>query len=170
MPVGKENFHGLGTAAVRALGVASAEFGRFTPHVNAGYLYRGRADSLQNHTVVGILGFDQMLSDGITLAVDLLSELELDKSTVRVPPDIEYTEPFTRTVVASTIPDRRDNRIDATFGFKWSVPCTKEWNTFCARGAQVGTGVTFITSVVMPLNKGGLRPGIIWSLGAQYKF
>ena len=69
-----------------------------------------------------------------------------------------------------TIPDRRDNRIDATFGFKWSVPCTKEWNTFCARRAQVGQGITFITSVVMPLNNGGLRTGIIWSLGVQYKF
>jgi hypothetical protein len=171
LPTGSEDdFHGLGTTAARVLGVASAEFGRFTPHVNAGYLYRGRADSLQNHTVVGILGFDQMLADGVTLAVDLLSEFELDKSTVRVPPDIEYTEPFTRTVVASTIADRRDNRIDATFGLKWSVPCTKEWNTFCARGAQVGTGITFITSAVMPLNNGGLRPGVIWSLGAQYKY
>jgi hypothetical protein len=171
LPTGsEENFHGLGTTAVRALGVASAEFGRFTPHVNVGYLYRGRADSLQNHTVVGFLGFDHMLTEGVTLAVDLLSEFELDKSAVGVPPDIEYTEPFRRTVVASTIPDRRDNRVDATLGFKWSVPCTPGWPTFCAKGADVGRGVTFITSVVVPLNSGGLRPGIIWSAGAQYKF
>jgi hypothetical protein len=171
LPTGSEdNFHGLGTVAARALGVVSAEFGRFTPHVNLGYLYRGRADSLQNHTVVGLFGFDHMLTEGVTLAVDLLSEFELDKSAVQVPPDIQYTEPFTRTVVASTIPDRRDNRLDATFGFKWSVPCTAQWPTFCARGADVGTGVTFITSVVLPLNNGGLRPGVIWSVGAQYKF
>jgi hypothetical protein len=171
LPTGsEENFHGLGTTAARLLGVVSAEFGRFTPHANVGYLYRGHADSLQNHTVVGIFGFDHIVTDGVTLAVDLLSEFQLDKSAVRVPPDIEYTEPFTRTVVASTIPDRRDNRIDATFGFKWSVPCREGWNTFCARGAELGKGVTLITSVVMPLNNGGLRPGIIWSVGAQYKY
>ncbi len=171
LPTGsEENFHGLGSMAARALGVVSAEYGRFTPHANVGYLYRGRADSLQNHTLVGILGFDHIVTDGVTLAVDLLSEFELDKSAVRVPPDIEYTEPFTRTVVASTIPDQRDNRIDATFGFKWSVPCNEGWNTFCARGAEVGKGITFITSVVMPLNSGGLRPDVIWSLGAQFKF
>jgi hypothetical protein len=134
-----------------------------------GYLYRGYADSLQNHTLVGIVGFDHILTEGVTLAVDLLSEFAIDESAVRVPPDIEYTEPFTRTVAASTIPDRRDNRIDATFGLKWSVPCKEEWNTFCARGAELGKGITFITSVVVPLNDGGLRPGIIWSLGAQYK-
>jgi hypothetical protein len=171
LPTGsEENFHGLGTMAARALGVVSAEFGPFTPHVNVGYLYRGRADSLQNHTVVGLLGFDHLLSAGVTLAVDLLSEFELDKSSVQVPPDIDYTEPFSRTVVASTIPDRRDNRIDATFGFKWSVPCAAQWPTFCAKGAEVGRGITFITSVVVPLNHGGLRPGVIWSAGAQYKF
>lgn len=171
LPTGsEENFRGLGTVAARAVGVVSAEFGRFTPHVNVGYLYRGRADSLQNHTVVGFFGFDHLLTDGVTLAVDVLSEFELDKSAVGVPPDIVYTEPFTRTVVASTIPDRRDNRVDATLGFKWSVPCTPGWPTFCAKGADVGRGVTFITSVVVPLNSGGLRPGIIWSAGAQYKF
>jgi hypothetical protein len=171
LPTGsEENFHGLGTLAARALGVASAEFGRFTPHVNLGYLYRSRTDSLQNHSVVGLLGFDHMFTPGVTLALDLLSEFELDKSSVQVPADIEYTEPYRRTVVASTIPDRRDHRIDATFGFKWSVPCTSEWATFCAKGAEVGTGITFITGVVVPLNSGGLRPGIIWSLGAQYKF
>ncbi|HSG80850.1 MAG TPA: hypothetical protein VLC48_01265 [Gemmatimonadota bacterium] len=171
LPTGsEENFHGLGSVAARVLGVVSAEFGWITPHANVGYLYRGHADSLQNHTVVGILGFDQIVTDGVTLALDLLSEFALDESAVRVPPDIEYTEPFTRTVVASTLPDRRDNRIDATIGFKWSVPCKEGWNTFCAQGAEAGTGVTLITSLVVPLNNGGLRPGIIWSLGAQYKF
>jgi hypothetical protein len=170
LPTGsEENFHGLGTTAARLLGVVSAECGAFTPHANVGYLYRGYADSLQNHTLVGIVGFDHILTEGVTLAVDLLSEFAIDESAVRVPPDIEYTEPFTRTVAASTIPDRRDNRIDATFGLKWSVPCKEEWNTFCARGAELGKGITFITSVVVPLNDGGLRPGIIWSLGAQYK-
>lgn len=171
LPTGsEENFHGLGAAAFRALGVVSAEYGRFSPHANVGYLFRGSADSLQNHTLVAILGFDQIVTGGVTLVADLLSEFELDKSALKVPQDIEYTEPFTRTVGASTIPDRRDNRIDATFGFKWSVPCTAGWPTLCAKGAHLGKGVTIITSVVIPLNKGGLRPGIIWSAGAQYKF
>ncbi len=171
LPTGSEaNLLGLGAVAARGLGVASMEFGNFTPHVNLGYLFRGRADSLQNHTVLATLGFDHLLAAGITLAVDVLSEFELDRSALSVPPDIVYTEPFTRTVPATSIPGMRDNRIDATFGFKWAVPCTPSWPTFCATHADKGRGVTLITSTVVPLNSGGLRPGMIWSVGAQYKF
>jgi hypothetical protein len=111
-----------------------------------------------------------MITDGVTLDVDVLAELELDGSTLRVPPPIDYTEPFTRSVPATTIPDTPDNRVDATFGFKWSVPCTNVWSNFCATGAERGVGATIITSAVVPLNNGGLRPGIIWSAGVQYKF
>jgi hypothetical protein len=171
LPTGSEdNLLGLGAVAARGLGVASMEFGNFTPHINLGYLYRGRADSLQNHTLLATLGFDHLLTTGITLAVDVMSEVELDQSALRVPPDIVYTEPFTRTIPASSIPDVRDNRVDATFGFKWAVPCTAGWNTFCATNADKGRGLTIITSTVVPLNSGGLRPGIIWSAGVQYKF
>jgi len=171
LPTGNEhNLLGLGHVAVRALGVASAEFGPFTPHVNLGYLFRGRPDSLQNHALVALVGFDHILTTGVTLAVDLLSELELDRSALRVPPDIQYTEPFTRVVPATTIPDGRDSRVDATVGFKWSIPCSPSWPTFCATGAQRGTGLTVITAAVVPLNSGGLRSGIVLSAGAQYKF
>lgn len=171
LPTGsEEDLLGLGHVAVRALGVASAEFGNFTPHVNLGYLYRARADSLQNHSVVALLGFDHSLTTGVTLAVDLLSELVLDKSALQIPADIQYTEPFTRIVPATTIPDSRDSRVDATVGFKWSVPCTPSWPTFCATGAERGTGLTLITAAVVPMNRGGLRPGIVWSVGAQFKF
>jgi hypothetical protein len=171
LPTGSvDNLLGLGVVAVRGLGVASAEFGRFTPHVNVGYLFRAYADSLQNHSLVGAAGFDHMITDGVTLDVDVLAELELDGSTLRVPPPIDYTEPFTRSVPATTIPDTPDNRVDATFGFKWSVPCTNVWSNFCATGAERGVGATIITSAVVPLNNGGLRPGIIWSAGVQYKF
>ncbi|MDH4350615.1 MAG: hypothetical protein OEW56_05665, partial [Gemmatimonadota bacterium] len=133
-------------------------------------LFRGRPDALQNHALVALVGFDHILTTGVTLAVDLLSELELDRSALRVPPDIQYTEPFTRVVPATTIPDGRDSRVDATVGFKWSIPCSPSWPTFCATGAQRGTGLTVITAAVVPLNSGGLRSGIVLSAGAQYKF
>lgn len=171
LPTGSaDNMLGLGHVAIRALGVGSAEYGNFTPHVNLGYLFRARPDSLQNHSLVAVVGFDHILATGVTLAADLLSELELDRSAIRVPPDIEYTEPFTRIVPATTIPDGRDSRVDATVGFKWSVPCSPSWPTFCATGAERGSGLTIITAAVVPLNRGGLRPGIVWSAGAQYKF
>lgn len=171
LPTGSvDDLLGLGAVAVRGLGVASAEFGRFTPHVNLGYRFIGLADSLQNHSLVGAAGFDHLITDGVTLAVDVLAELEVDRSTVRVPQPIEYTEPFTRSVPATTIPDTRDNRVDATIGFKWSVPCSDVWSNLCATGAERGVGATIVTSAVVPLNSGGLRPGIIWSAGLQYKF
>jgi len=171
LPTGSaDNLLGLGHVAIRALGVGSAEYGNFTPHVNLVYLFHARPDSLQNHSLVAVVGFDHILTTGVTLAADLLSELELDRSAIRVPPDIAYTEPFTRVVPATTIPDGRDSRVDATVGFKWSIPCSPSWPTFCATGAEEGTGLTIITAAVVPLNRGGLRPGIVWSAGAQYKF
>jgi hypothetical protein len=171
LPTGSEaNLLGLGAVAARGMGVASMEFGGFTPHVNLGYLYRGRADSLQNHAVLATIGFDHLLTTGVTLAVDVLSEFELDRSSLSVPPDIVYTEPYTRTVPATSIPGMRDSRIDATFGFKWAVPCAPSWPTFCATNAERGRGLTIVTSAVVPLNSGGLRPGIVWSAGAQFKF
>jgi hypothetical protein len=30
--------------------------------------------------------------------------------------------------------------------------------------------MTLVTAAVVPLNNGGLRPGIVWSAGAQFKF
>jgi hypothetical protein len=171
LPTGsQDDLLGLGHVAIRLHGVASAEFGDLTPHLNLGYLFRGRPDSLQNHALVVTAGFDQVLPAGITLAVDVLSELELDRSALRVPGDIQFTEPFTRVVPATTIPDTRDSRVDAAFGFKWAVPCTETWRTLCATGADRGVGVTFISAVLVPLNRGGLRSGIVWSAGAQYKF
>ncbi len=171
LPTGsEEELLGLGTFAVNALGVASWEFGIFTPHLNLGYRYRAFADSLQNHGLLAALGFDLLLAGGVTFAADLLSDIELDKSSISIPQNIEYTEPYTRVVPATTIPDGNDSRTDASIGVKWAIPCSESWSTFCATGANQGTGMTIITALLVPLDNGGLRTGLILSLGAQYRF
>ncbi len=159
LPTGNENeLLGLGELAVRGLGILSAEVGPFAPHVNVGYRYRDRADMLQNHAILANVGFDQLLTPGLTLAVGVISEWEIDESTLAVPDPLAYQEPFTRTVPATTIPDTHDNRVDVTFGFKLTP------------GAGGGRGFTLVLNSLIPLNRGGLRSDAVWSAGLEHKF
>src|SRR3712207_8029781 len=56
----------------------------FTPHANVGYLYRA-GDQL-NDAVLATVGFDHLLAPWATLAADVVSELEVGPSKLRVPP------------------------------------------------------------------------------------
>jgi hypothetical protein len=62
--------------------------------------------------------------------------------------------PFRRTIRASTIPERRDDIVNASLGTKLSLP----------------QRVTFLANAVFPLNRGGMRPDVLWTLGAEYTF
>jgi hypothetical protein len=157
-PTGKEEeLLGLGYLQARGLAITSAEFGIFSPHLNLGYRYVDREQSLQNHAVLANLGFDLLVTPGITMIADAISEWNVDQSSLQVPPPIHYEEPFTRTISASPIPDAYDHRVDASFGFKFSP-----------RAAV--SGGTVVLSALVPLNAGGLRPSVTWTLGLEYKF
>ena len=157
-PTGKEEeLLGLGHSQARGLAIGSAEFGNFSPHLNLGYRYDDREKTLQNHAILANLGFDLLVTPGVTMIADAISEWNIDQSSQQVPPIIQYEEPFTRTIVASPIPDSRDHRVDASFGFK-----------FTPRAAV--SGGTVILSALVPMNSGGLRPSVTWTLGLEYKF
>jgi hypothetical protein len=157
-PTGKEEeLLGLGYLQARGLGIFSAEFGSFSPHVNVGYRYLDQPASLQNHAILGNLGFDLLITPGVTLIADALSEWHVDETSLSVPQPIQYQEPFTRTVPASPIPNRRDHRVDGSFGFK-----------FTPRAAV--SGLTVVLSSLIPLNSGGMRSDATWTLGVEYKF
>ena len=143
---------GSGHTSVRGLGVVSARFGSFSPHANVGYAYRSGGEL--SHAVLATAGFDHALSDWATLAVDLISELQSGESKLVIPDDVRVTVPFRRTISPTNIPVLRDDIVNGSLGFKFVT----------------NTGLTVVTNALWPLNKGGLRPGIAWTLGLEYNF
>jgi hypothetical protein len=152
-PTGSRNdLLGSGFFAVRGIAVMSARFGDFSPHVNTGYLHRRTSE--QNDALLGTLGFDQSLARHFTLAVDLVSELQVGDSKLKLPQPVHYDAPFQRTVIPTTIPDIRDDIVNGSFGFKFTTD----------------GGFTVIANALFPLNRGGLRPGVSYTAGLEYAF
>jgi hypothetical protein len=148
----EEDLRGAGAVALRGLGIVSARLGQFSPHVNVGYQYRGR--TLDNDAFLLTAGFDQLLAPWATLAGDLITEFEVGTNQLTVPPDVVIEAPFRRTIRASSIPERRDDIVNASLGTKLTLP----------------QRVTFLANAVFPLNRGGMRPDVLWTLGAEYTF
>jgi len=143
---------GSGHVVGRGLGILSARFGPFSPHANVGFLLRS-TDSL-NNAVLATVGFDHLMAPWATLAVDLVSELQVGQSKLRLPGTVTYDVPFRRTVEPTNIPNRRDDLINASFGFKFLT----------------GSGITIVANTLWPLNRSGLRPDVLWTTGLEYNF
>lgn len=153
LPTGDEdNFTGTGDLAVRALGIASWRFGDFSPHLNGGYAFR--AGDAQTDAVLLTAGFDQLLSPRATLAVDLISELQVGDSELVLPPAIQYVGVATTSLPATDIPDRRDDIVNLSVGAKFDL-----------------AGLTAVVNGILPLGNGGMqaRSGI-FTLGLERTF
>jgi hypothetical protein len=148
----EEDLLGSGEFAVRGLGIVSAQFGAFSPHANVGYLYRD--GDMQNDAFLATLGFDHLLADWAALAVDLISEFQVGESKIVTPEPVSIDVPFARSVTTTNIPDTRDDIIAGSFGFKFLTP----------------SGVTIVANSLWPLNDGGLRASVAWTLGLEYNF
>src|SRR5881296_3621707 len=142
-PTGTEDdLLGSGHVAARGLGILSARFGAFSPHANLGYLYR--SGSTQNNAVLATVGFDHLMAPWATMAVDLVSELQVGENKLLLPGPVTYDLPFRRTVQPTNIPNERDDLINGSFGFKFTTRA----------------GITLVANTLWPLNRGGLRPKI----------
>ncbi len=148
----EEDLRGSGAVALRGLGILSARLGDFSPHANIGYQYRGR--ELDPDVFLFTAGFDQLLSPWATMAADLITEFPVGSTRIPLPGDVVLEEPFRRTVRTSTIPDGRDDIINASLGLKLTIP----------------RAVTVVANGAFPLNRGGMRPDVLWTLGAEYTF
>jgi hypothetical protein len=152
-PTGSEsNLLGSGAFAVRGLAILSAHFGNFTPHANLGYLYRG--GEFETDAVLATVGFDQLMAPWATLAVDVISQLQVGDSPLQVPGPVNIEAPYQRTITPTVIPDERDDIVDGSLGLKLSA-------------AQ---GLTVVGNGEWSLNRGGLRPDVIWTAGLEYNF
>src|SRR5690348_676719 len=143
---------GSGHVAARALGILSARFGAFTPHANVGYLFR--SGDLENSAVLATVGFDHVMAPWASLAVDLVSELQVGESKLTLPGPVTYDLPFRRTIDVTNIPSERDDLINGSFGFKFTTH----------------SGITLVGNTLWPLNRGGLRPNVLWTAGLEYNF
>ena len=152
-PTGSEDdLLGSGHVAARALAVLSARFGAFAPHANIGYLYR--SGSFQNNAVLATVGFDHVMAPWATMAVDVVSELQVGESKLALPGPVTYEKPFRRTISVTNIPTERDDLINGSFGFKFTTHA----------------GITLVGNTLWPLNRGGLRPTVLWTAGLEYNF
>lgn len=153
LPTGADtDFLGSGEASLRALTIFSGRLGGFAPHANAGFVLRG-GDLLTNSLLLSV-GFDQLVSETVTMAIDVVSDFQMGVSQLDVPTPIEYSAPFPRSEQVTDIPDESDHVIDASWGLKVQIP-----GDFRAVG-----------NVLIPLNDGGLRPDFLWTAGLELNF
>jgi hypothetical protein len=148
----EEDLRGAGAVALRGLGIVSARLGDFSPHANVGYQFRGRQRDTDSFLLTA--GFDQLLAPWATLAADLITEFQVGTTELTVPGDVTLEAPFRRTINATDIPERRDDIVNASLGTKLTLP----------------QRVTFLANALFPLNRGALRPDVLWTLGAEYSF
>ena len=150
LPTGDSaNFLGSGNTSVRVMGVVSGKSGGFSPHLNAGFVYR--SGSTQTSSVAGAVGFDHLLADKVTLAVDILADWALGETGLELPEPVVYTAPTTRRVRLTDLPDMRDHLLDASVGIKMQLP----------------GDYRLVTNLLMPMSDGGLRPRQMWTLGFE---
>jgi hypothetical protein len=148
----RQDLLGSGKFAGRVLAVLNSRIGDFSPHVNAGYLYH--AGTEQNDAVLGTVGFDDRIAERVTLAADLVTELQVGDSKLHLPPPVTYESPFRRTLNPTNIPEIRDDLVNGSFGIK-VTPATK---------------TTIVLNTLFPLNRGGLRSNLVYTAGIEYTF
>lgn len=148
----QENLLGSGQFGAKGLAIVSARFGDFSAHANAGYEFRGGGE--QNDAILATGGFDHLLSSKVTLAADVVSELQVGHSKLVLPGPVQYDVPFKRTVNPTSIPDIADDIVNGSLGFKF-LP---------------GAGFTIVTNALVPLNRGGLRSTFTFTTGLEFAF
>jgi hypothetical protein len=154
LPTGdEEDLLGSGSTQFRALGLYSAQFGTLSPHVNIGYVARGDSRTQNDAVLVG-LSVDNLLSDWATLAAGFESELQVGENKFALPADIEFDEPFQRTIPATNVPNKGGDLLRASLGAKFTV-----------RG-----GTVLVVNALMPLRDVGLQPDFIWTVGLDFPF
>jgi hypothetical protein len=158
IPTGnQQNSQGSGRWGFQAIGIVSAQFVNFSPHANVGYYFH--EGTSQTDAALVTLGFDQLVTNWATLAVDVISQWQVGPSTFHLPPNVTLTSydtagvpNTTRTIVPTNIPNQADNVVVGSFGFKFLLK----------------SGITLVTNALVPLLRGGLQPSTAFTLGVDY--
>ena len=158
---GDENdFLGSGEKNIRFTEIISKKIGGFTGHLNFGY--EKREGELDSDELEFSIGFDQQLGKGLTWALDVLANTDLnDNETITLFPgstsifDRVGDGGVLREVDLSNIPERsNDNTVDASLGFRYAP--TDHWS--------------FLANMLIPLNDGGLRSEVVATIGVSANY
>lgn len=153
LPTGSEDdLLGSGEVTSRIYAVLSGRAGNFSPHFNFGTAVR--SGEVQNNSMLVTAGFDHLLSSKFTLAVDFLTEWQMGNSNLELPEPVTFTQPFRRSVSLTNIPDIKDNLFNGSVGAKYTA----------------ANGFTVVANALAPLNRGGLRPWSVLTLGIERTF
>ncbi len=146
---------GSGGFSARGLAVLSGRVNDFSPHLNLGYVHHaGESQRLRNDAVIATVGFDHLISERVTIAADVVSELQVGSSKLGLPGPVTIDVPFHRVVQPTSIPDMRDDLVSGSLGFKLTLP-----NQFTA-----------VMNGLVPLNRGGMRANLILTAGLELNF
>ena len=154
LPTGREeDFLGSPGAWIQGLGILSLEAGAgFTPHINSGFVFRSGEG--QRNAVNFALGFDHRTSDRITFAAEILSQVPLGSNPfVQEEVVIGDAQGIQTTILSSNIPTLRDSQFDGAVGVK----------------LRLGK-LALLGNAIVPLNDGGLRGDVLWTVGLQGGF
>ena len=152
-PTGNEDdLLGGGKFAGSALAIIDAHYGDFSPHANVGYLHH--AGDRQNDAVLGTVGFDHRMRDNVTLAADLVSELQVGGSKLILPEVVNYDAPFRRSLNPTNIPEIADDIVNGSFGVK-VAPARR---------------TIIVLNALFPLNRGGMRPNLVYYAALEHTF
>ena len=100
------------------------------------------------------LGFDNLMTPRSTIAFSLISEWQMGDPKLTLPGPIDLVSPFQRRIESTSIPTRRDDRLDASLGLKFNL-----------RGGSV-----FVLNGTVPLRKAGMQPDFFWTSGIEISF
>jgi hypothetical protein len=148
----EEDLLGAGSTNARGMAVAGMQFGSMAVRTNAGYIVR--TGELATDAALVTLGFDNQMTSWATLAFDLLSDWQVGESPLTLPGAIALDTPYVRTIPATNIPYRREDRLDASLGVKFNV-----------RG-----GTVLVLNGIVPLKQSSLQPNFIWTVGLDFNF
>jgi hypothetical protein len=153
LPTGsEEDFTGSGAVSALGMGILSARYGDFSPHVNAGYAYYG--SSLLSNAVLATGGFDQLLAPWATFAFDLISQWPVGGNDLSLPGPVTFDVPTREVVQTTNIRSGSDRRIYGSAGVKLSP----------------AEDLTIVISSLVPLASGGLQPQSAWTIGVERNF
>jgi hypothetical protein len=146
---------GSGVFTARGLAIVSGRIDTFSPHLNVGYSYHSRTTEHNwNDAVLLTGGFDQLVTDRVTIAADVVSELQVGQSQLQLPGPVTYDAPYHRVIDPTTIPNMRDDMFSGSFGGR----------------AILWPGWSFLLNALVPLNHGGMRSNIVFTSGLEISF
>ena len=94
------------------------------------------------------------MRQNVTLAADLVSDLQVGDSKLMLPGSVTYEAPFRRTLNPTNIPEMRDDIVNGSFGVK----------------VAPARSTILVLNALFPLNRGGMRPNIVYYAALEYTF